>query len=189
MFLIVGLGNPGSRYLGSRHNVGFQVVDRIAASGNATFAVCPGWRSERACIGCDDAAVTLIKPLTFMNLSGMAVLAANSDLMLPYEQIIVVHDDLDLAPGRLKLAVNRGNGGHNGIRSIIDHLKSRAFIRLRLGIGRPVDGENVSDFVLSPFLDDEKRCMDKIIPLAAQAVLLVINEGLSVAMNRVNQEK
>lgn len=189
MFLVVGLGNPGSRYAGTRHNIGSQVVAQMARGARVSLDPWPAWQGWRAGIELAGQAVILLQPQTFMNLSGNAVQAACCELQLPPERIIVVHDDLDLSCGRLKLAVNRGSGGHNGIRSIISLLETKAFVRLRIGVGRPAEGEDVSDYVLSPFSEEDLGRMEDIFSLAEQAVAGVVRDGVVLAMNRVNQGK
>lgn len=187
MFLIVGLGNPGSQYCMTRHNVGFQLADRLACHGNASFSPWPRWHGERALIKLAGETAIVLKPLTYMNLSGRSVLAASDELVLSPNDIVVLHDDLDLTPGSMKFTANRGPGGHNGIRSIIDSLGSRDFTRLRIGIGRPPEGQETSDYVLSNFAEEELPALDKMLLEAEKAVALIIAHGVASAMNFVNR--
>jgi peptidyl-tRNA hydrolase, PTH1 family len=153
MLLFVGLGNPGRDFSGHRHNIGFRAVDAIARSANA-----PSWRARfqgHACeIGLAGERVTLLKPETFMNLSGQAVGAAARFYKIEPGDIVVFHDELDLAPGKLRVKKGGGNAGHNGLRSISEHLGNE-YRRVRIGIGHPGDKALVHNYVLSDFAKAE----------------------------------
>ena len=182
MIVVVGLGNPGRRYRGTRHNLGREVVERLAADSGARLDD-DGWaRTSRARIG--DATAILAVPETFMNESGVAV----HDLLRRRRRrpvdLLVVHDDLDLPLGRLRLRPGDGSGGHNGLRSIIEQIGTGAFPRLRLGIGRPPSGVDPVDFVLGRFMPDERQVVDEAIARAVDAAVTVVHEGLEAAMNR-----
>jgi PTH1 family peptidyl-tRNA hydrolase len=182
--LIVGLGNPGRRYERTRHNIGFKVVERLAADHGS-----PRWREERqalvARIMVDERDVLLAKPQTFMNLSGQAVRALAARYHLPPASILVISDDLDLPFARLRLRAGGSPGGHNGLRSIIAELGTQDFLRLRIGIGRPAEGDPI-EYVLSPFEPAEARDLDYICRVAADEALYVVRHGIRAAMNQFN---
>lgn len=182
-WLVVGLGNPGAEYSGTRHNVGFRVVDRLAEEHRARLK-----REGQASLGSGriaEAAVVLVKPLTFMNLSGRAVAPLARRHSLPPERVLVVYDDMDLPLGRLRVRARGGSGGHNGIRSLSDSLQSQEFPRVRIGVGRPSESDAV-DHVLSGFDRDELPVIDAAIATAVEAVQLIVREGVEAAMNRYN---
>ena len=184
--LIVGLGNPGPEYAGTRHNAGFMVIDRLLAGfpagrfeerHTASSSVWAGKFRGRALL--------LQKPLTFMNLSGEAVALLARRSGIQPESILVISDDLDLPVGRLRLRNGGADGGHNGLKSIIAELGSSSFRRLRIGIGRPKPGETV-DYVLSKFEGEEERRFEASLAAAAEAVRTVLTGGMARAMNRFN---
>lgn len=184
MIAIVGLGNPGRRYRGTRHNVGRDVVERVAAKLGVRLAD-DGWaRTARAKFG--RAAVLLAVPETYMNVSGQAVGDLVRRRRVRPERLLVVYDDLDLPLGRLRLRPGNGAGGHNGVRSVIEHLGTKAFPRLRVGIGRPPAGVAAETFVLERFRPEERTVMGEAVERAADAALAVVSDGLEAAMNRVN---
>jgi peptidyl-tRNA hydrolase, PTH1 family len=178
--LIVGLGNPGPAYSQTRHNAGFLVVDRLAARQGVSFK-----KSRLALEAKPD--LTLIKPLTFMNLSGQAVQAYQTKLGLKPAEILVIHDDLDLPLGKLRLKAGGGGaGGQRGVRDIIARIGTD-FVRLKVGIGRPPAGWRVENWVLSRFQEVELPLLERVIESAADACELVQQEGIDVAMNRFNR--
>jgi PTH1 family peptidyl-tRNA hydrolase len=182
-WLVAGLGNPGPEYAGTRHNVGFRVVDRLAAGGGIGLR----HREGQAFTGTGQVAgapVLIVKPRTFMNLSGRAVgpLARRSGL--PPERVLVVFDDMDLPIGRIRIRPHGGAGGHGGVRSLIDALQSQAFPRVRVGVGRPA-GDAV-DHVLSGFSPEELPIIEEAIARATEAVEMILRCGLEAAMNRFN---
>ncbi|NPA90182.1 MAG: aminoacyl-tRNA hydrolase [Chloroflexi bacterium] len=185
MKIIFGLGNPGRKYERTRHNIGFQVLDILAERWGRTFAP-HKFRALAAQTRIGDEPVLLVKPLTYMNLSGEAVGPIVRFYKVPLEHILVVYDDMDLPLGTLRLRAKGGSGGHKGIRSIIQHLHSEAFPRLRVGIGRPPGRMDPADFVLSPFTPEEEETMALVREKAADAVELWLREGTEKAMNRVN---
>jgi PTH1 family peptidyl-tRNA hydrolase len=185
MKIIVGLGNPGSRYAGTRHNVGFEVVDMIAAG--------PGtgpWRRkfEAQVAEVQDRAETilLVKPETFMNLSGQSVRSAMDFYKLSPSDLLVVCDDMALPLGKLRVRASGTHGGHNGLRDIQSHLGTPAYPRLRVGVGGPTD--EAVDHVLGRFKPSEKRAMTEAIALATEAAMVWVREGVNVCMNRYNGE-
>jgi len=186
LFLIIGLGNPGPGYEDSRHNAGFLVLDRLAGLTGAR------WRADRElcaqlCQG--DLAghrTLLLKPQTFMNLSGRAVAAACRRHALDVEQLLVVHDDMDLALGRIQLRRGGGDGGHRGVRSLGAELGRLDFQRMRLGVGRPAAQEVAVEHVLGGFDPGERPALEALLARAAEAAQVWLGEGLSAAMNRFN---
>lgn len=181
---IIGLGNPGEEYRDTRHNVGFMVIDSLIERLNC------GHKQER-CFSyvyrCNGDSVVLAKPQTYMNLSGNAVLNILRDFKLVPEEILVIYDDLDLPFGTVKLRKSGSSGGHRGINSIIQKIKTENFPRLRVGIGRPVNREDVSDYVLSPFKGEERLMVERIIAHCDECILNVLKYGIDKAMNLCNK--
>jgi len=185
MKLIIGLGNPDRRYRHTRHNVGWEVIDRVGRRLGIAVDQEDGW----ATIGGGTVGrrrVLLAKPQTYVNLSGTAVADLRRRHRVKLEDLVVVVDDLDLPLGRLRLRPGGSHGGHNGLRSIVDALGGDAFSRLRVGIGRPPEGMDPAQFVLTPFTAEERATMDPALERAAEAIETVIREGLQAAMNRFN---
>ena len=187
--LVVGLGNPGAEYEGSRHNVGAEVVDVLADRHGGTLK-----RSkERALVAevrIGEARVALAFPQTFMNLSGesVALLARRHGITDP-TRIVVVQDELDLPLGRVKVKQGGGLAGHNGLRSIKAHLHTDAFLRVRIGVGKPVTKEQGANHVLKRVSKRERTELDVAVQEAADAVELILSDGIDVAMNRVNSAR
>jgi PTH1 family peptidyl-tRNA hydrolase len=182
--LVVGLGNPGREYAGNRHNVGFMVVDQLARRYGAT------WRGKfngrLADVRIDDHRVALLTPDTYMNESGRSVKAAAGFFKVEPDAILVVHDESDLEPGRLQVRRGGGLAGHNGLRSVAQHLGTTDFLRLRVGVGRPGRGDrrSLADYVLSDFTPEEDA--DELVERAADAVEALDAEGLETAQRRFN---
>lgn len=185
MKLIVGLGNPGRRYRGTRHNVGWEVIARLAGRAAIRVNEDEGFAEVgRGTIG--GRRVLLARPFTYMNVSGEAVRDLRRRHRLRPEDILVVVDDIDLPLGRLRLRAGGSAGGHNGLRSVIEALGTTEFPRLRVGIGRPPEGTDPAEFVLTRFTSEEAPVAQASIERAADAVELAITEGLTAAMNRFN---
>ena len=185
MKIVVGLGNPGSQYKETRHNIGFQVVDELARRWNTG-----AWKkryeaevSEHRAIG----PVLLVKPQTYMNLSGTAVREAAKFYKTAPTEIVVVHDDLDLPAGRLRIRERGGSGGHRGIESILTQLGSDEFVRVRVGVGRPPSGWDSADYVLGRFAPEEQDLIREAVTKAADAIEMILKEGAAPAMNRYNR--
>ncbi len=188
MWLLVGLGNPGPKYEATRHNVGFQIIEAVAAR----YRVPPlraklGAEVGEAVIGSE--RVLLCKPMEFMNTSGQAVTRVAKFWKIEPAQTVVVHDDLDLPFGRLKLGTGGGHGGHNGLRSIIAEWGTADFDRVRFGVDRPATGQDAADYVLTDFRATERKDLADLCARAAEAAESIIREGLTVAMNRFNTKK
>src|SRR4051794_30025554 len=187
MHLVVGLGNPGREYEGNRHNVGFQVVELLAQRARAPAARAKfGAELSEGTLGGE--RVVLCRPMEFMNLSGQAVARAAGFWKIPPAQVVVVHDELDVPFGRLKLGQGGGAGGHNGVRSIIADLGTPDFARVRFGVGRPPPGWQGADYVLADFTRAELKELPDLVSLAADAVEEIVTHGLTTAMNRFNKK-
>jgi PTH1 family peptidyl-tRNA hydrolase len=182
--LVVGLGNPGTKYQGTRHNIGFELVDRLARGGSSS-SFSRKFEGQAAEIEIDYRRVMLLKPETFMNLSGRCVGQAVRFLKLPLAEILVVCDDLSLPLGKLRLRSAGSDGGQKGLRDITSHLGSDQFSRLRIGIGDQEQAD-AADFVLSRFRASERPAIDDALILASQAVAVWVTKGIDAAMNRFN---
>jgi len=178
--LIVGLGNPGKKYADTRHNIGFMVLDRLAEEGRVSFADEKRWKTQIA----KDAARYLLKPQTFMNDSGVAVAKVAAFYKVDPSEVLVIYDDLDLPLGRLRLRGAGSAGGHKGMKSIISHLGTQSFPRLRIGIGRT--GNEAIGHVLGKFRAEERSELEKSVKNAVLAVALIAGQGLSAAMTQFN---
>jgi PTH1 family peptidyl-tRNA hydrolase len=185
-YLIVGLGNPGPRYAATRHNVGFAVVDLLALRLGGRFKAHKS-RCEILEARFGDQPVVLAKPMSFMNESGGPVVGAARFFKVPVEQLIVVHDDLDLPFGALRLKRGGGEGGHNGLRSTSASMGSKDYVRVRFGIGRPPGRQDAADYVLREFSSAERKELLFLIDQAADAVELFVAQGLEAAQNRYHE--
>jgi PTH1 family peptidyl-tRNA hydrolase len=183
--LVAGLGNPGREYAETRHNVGFWVCDELARRHGASFR--SKFSGELAELRIDTCRAALLKPQTFMNESGRSVGAAVRFFKVDPDKLLVVHDEVDLEPGRLQARLGGGLAGHNGLRSISQHLRTGEFLRLRVGVGRPERGDPrpVADFVLSPFPPEVD--VESLVARSADAVEMVLSEGLDEAQQRFNE--
>lgn len=183
--MVAGLGNPGLDYTGTRHNVGFTVVDRLAAEAKVCFSLgC--FSSQVASAELEGIPILLLKPQAFMNLSGPPVAAWLGALGLPAARLAVVHDELDLPLGCLRITAGAGPGGHRGVASIQAALGTQAFPRIRVGIGRPQGDEDATDRVLGEFALRELSVAAEMVSRAAGAVRTLICQGLASAMDRYN---
>lgn len=184
--LVVGLGNPGGDYVGTRHNIGFEVLDTMVARVGSRFERKHGhqgiyWFGRLA-----GRTVFFLKPMTYMNSSGESISAICRSENIAVGELLVVCDDLDIELGRLRLRRNGSSAGHNGTQSIIESLASSEFARLRIGIGKTSENRSTIDHVLSRFKDDEREIVDKVVALAVEAVRLAIFRGINAAMNAYN---
>lgn len=186
MKIIVGLGNPGRKYERTRHNAGFLALDELAElAGVSVEQEKHSALVGRGRLGSED--VVLAKPRTFMNESGRAVAALLRSSYRTCADLIVLHDELDLAPGSVRIKTGGGHGGHNGLRSIMELAGSADFIRIRIGIGRPPAGVDAADYVLSPFSAEERKAAADAFRKAAEAARAVVLDGPERAMNQFNQ--
>ncbi len=185
MKMIIGLGNPGKEYVQTKHNVGFMVIDAIADELGVSvekrqcqaFTQMTTWDGEK---------ILLVKPQTYMNLSGQAVMELLNYYKDKIDDLLVIHDDLDLPPGQLRFKQGGGAGGHNGIKNIIAHLNSNDFDRLKIGIGRSKN--DTKDYVLSAFSGADKKLIDEAVATSLDAVKLWLNQGIAPAMNQYNSK-
>ncbi len=183
--LVVGLGNPGPEYEHTRHNAGFKVIDLIGENLRATY-----WKDQAgakvSAVRFGEEDLVLAKPQTFMNLSGNAVSKLAEAYGVAADDIIIVHDDIDLAPGRVTCKSGGGHGGHNGLRSIHAKLGTDAYLRVRVGVGRPPGRMDAADWVLQPLKGVASEEFESMIPTAAQAVMHILEHGIDAAMREYN---
>ncbi len=198
MYLIVGLGNPGEKFVHTRHNLGFEVVEELVRKANGKWQMANGWQTEKKFKAdiCKGEEVIIAKPLTFMNLSGMAVEPIASYYKIPVENIIVIHDELDLPLGHIKIRIGGSGAGHHGIESVMEKLGSEKFIRVRLGISNwhAISGEHkhaafqAEKFVVDNFVDNEKSKVKAMIKRSVKAVEAIIELGVEMAQNQYNDK-
>jgi PTH1 family peptidyl-tRNA hydrolase len=188
MILVAGLGNPGKDYSFSRHNIGFMAVDELADRLGAKINK-RGFRSLHGEALVQGKKLILLKPQTYMNLSGQAVSNTAGFFKIPAKDIIVVYDEMDLALGGIRIRVGGGSAGHKGIESIIMNLGNPNFIRVRIGIGKPVQKSKAVNHVLSGFKEGEKEAIKNVLTKAADAILEIILNGVESAMNKFNRRE
>ncbi|RMF20552.1 MAG: aminoacyl-tRNA hydrolase [Deltaproteobacteria bacterium] len=185
MYCVAGLGNPGTKYKNTRHNLGFRVVDRLAQKRGRSIRR-KEFHALTAVVEIGRTEVLLLKPQTYMNASGASVRAACAGLGIPSEHLIVVCDDADLELGRVRIRPRGGSGGHRGVASIISELATEEFVRVRLGVGRPPEGMDLSDHVLQAPAGPEAAVLDALAGRGAEAVEAVIERGVEAAMQAFN---
>jgi peptidyl-tRNA hydrolase, PTH1 family len=184
-YLIAGFGNPGREYMKTRHNIGFMAIDRLCRKLDVFLgklqsnALTANFKDEQY-------RIILAKPQTYMNLSGQSVVGLLHFYKIPVEQLLVIHDDMDIPFGSLRIRPSGGSGGQKGLGSTIERLGSQDFARLRMGIGRPPGRMDSADYVLQTFPNAEQQMLDSVLDAAAEAALLFVHEGLDTAMNRYN---
>jgi PTH1 family peptidyl-tRNA hydrolase len=186
--LIVGLGNPGPQYEATRHNAGFWFVDEVARQFGGQFRAESKFHGEVAKVSINGHQVWLLKPQTFMNRSGQSLAALARFYKIPLENILVVHDELDLPPGTARLKQGGGHGGHNGLRDIVAHMGGKDFMRLRIGIGHPGNSKQVSDYVLSRAGADDQRLIEASLSDAMAVLPQVVDGEFQKAMNGLHSE-
>lgn len=188
MYLIAGLGNPTKEYDKTRHNVGFAVIDTLADK----YRIDVSEKKHKALCGkgvIEGRKVLLVKPQTFMNLSGESIRAAVDYYKIEPEDIIVIYDDISLDPGQLRIRLKGSAGGHNGIKNIIAHLGTQEFPRIKVGVGAKPPRMDLADYVLSRFSPDEQKLMDEAFKEAAEAAVSMMTDGAERAMNHYNTKK
>ena len=185
MNLIIGLGNPGKTYAHNRHNVGFRCINHLAKLHGISIKK-QQCQSQSGIGRIARKQVLLVKPKTFMNLSGKSVKSLVRRYKATANDIVVIHDDLDLPLGKIRLYHNGGSGGHKGVESITDELDSRDFLRIRIGIGRPPEDKDPVDYVLSDFRPDEKPVVESAVDKVGEAIVCLLTEGIEMAMNVFN---
>lgn len=186
--LIIGLRNPGSNYEQTRHNAGGWFVEQLAQSYQTLFKIEKKYHAELAILSIGEETCKLALPLTFMNLSGQPTRELCQFYRIEADELLVVHDDLDLEPGRIKLKTGGGHGGHNGLRNIIAQLGTGAFHRLRIGIGHPGHRELVLDYVLGKPSHHHKQLINEAIERGIDTVPVLLKETMAAAMNRLNSQ-
>ena len=197
MHLVLGLGNPGARYERTRHNAGFLVVDRLAdrhrgrSHSSARPSAVLEWKKQHGAlvdtVRFADREVVLAKPQSFMNLSGQVGASLRGWYKVENDDVVVVHDDVDLPFGDVRVKKGGGHGGHNGLRDLVAKLGSGDFVRVRFGVGRPAAGWDTADYVLATWTAEEEARVPEIVDLAADAVERVVAEGPERAMNQINR--
>lgn len=189
MYIIVGLGNPGSKYRNTRHNMGFETVEMLSSK----FSIPTDFLKHKAMCGkgmIDGSKVILAMPQTFMNLSGQSVRELTDYYKIDVEsELIVIYDDIDLEPGQVRIRKSGSAGGHNGMKDIVKCLGSTNFCRIRVGVGAKPSQMDLADYVLGHFTDKEREDINKGISLAAEGVSIIINDGIDAAMNKINSQK
>lgn len=189
MYLIVGIGNPGRQYEKTRHNVGFDFIDELIEK----YRVSQAGKKFQALYGkgtMEGEKVILAKPLTYVNLSGESVKAMVDYFKIDVKnELIIVYDDIDLEPGQLRLKRKGSAGGHNGIKNIIEHLKTQEFMRLKIGVGAKPKGWDLADHVLSGFSKDQRLKVEDTMQRGLEAVACILNEGIDQAMNLYNKKE
>jgi PTH1 family peptidyl-tRNA hydrolase len=186
LFIVIGLGNPGKKYENTRHNVGFDTVELLSRRHRIMLTKL----KHKALLGdgrISGKRIILVKPQTFMNLSGESVREILEWYKVPVENIIIIYDDVDLPVGKLRLRPKGSAGTHNGMRSVIYQIESDEFPRIRIGIGGPPEGWELADYVLSKFYGDDKKKIEEAIVNAADAVEAIIMLGIDMAMNKFNK--
>ncbi|EET61101.1 aminoacyl-tRNA hydrolase [Marvinbryantia formatexigens DSM 14469] len=188
MYIIAGLGNPGRQYAHTRHNVGFDTIDVLAEKYNIKVE----YEKGRALTGSgriEGQSVLLVKPLTFMNLSGESIRALADFYKIDgTSQLIVIYDDISLPPGQLRIREKGSAGGHNGIKSIISHLGGQEFLRIKVGVGEKPAGWDLADYVLSRFSQEERQKVEEALKRAADAAVCLMTDGVEAAMNEYNRK-
>ena len=188
MYMIAGLGNPGKEYNNTRHNIGFAFIDALAQEYDINVMdVKLKALTGKGMIG--GQKVLLVKPLTFMNLSGESVRAAADFYKVDPEDILVIYDDISLEPGQLRLRGKGSAGGHNGIKNIIAHLGTQEFPRIKVGVGDKPKGMDLADYVLGHFSKEDQAKMDEAFKDAADAAEMILDKGMDAAMNHYNMKK
>jgi PTH1 family peptidyl-tRNA hydrolase len=188
LYLVVGLGNPGERYQFTRHNVGFLVADKIACSFSIPFCSSNfGAIYGRGAVA--SVPTILAKPMGYMNRSGPPIDALLTRFDIPAQRLLVIHDDIDLELGRLKIKDRGGHGGHKGIQSVLETLGKDCFIRLRIGVGRPATGVSASEHVLDAFSPADQSIFEQVVDQACNTVQLILCNGAKTAMNTYNIKK
>ena len=189
MWLVVGLGNPGDKYLMTRHNIGFMAIDAFLVTGQL-----PPWKSEKKAktyhLQLDDEKVVMCQPQTYMNLSGDSVAGLAEFYKIPAENIVVIHDDIDQEYGTVKIQTNRGHGGHNGIRDITQKLGTNEYIRVKLGVGRPSNPKmDVAAYVLQKFSPEEQSNLPEFLNQAGDIIESLIISGMKNTANKYSGKK
>lgn len=186
MYVIVGLGNPGDRYAQTKHNIGFITIDYLAEQNNIKM----NKTKHKAIIGegsIGGEKVLLVKPQTFMNLSGQSVMDIVGFYKVPPQNLIVIYDDIDLPVGKVRIRPSGSSGTHNGMRNIIYLINNQEFPRIRIGVGKQPDYMDLADYVMTKFTGEEKSLMEEAVKKSAAAALEIVKSGINIAMNKYNK--
>jgi PTH1 family peptidyl-tRNA hydrolase len=183
--MIIGLGNPGEKYAETRHNIGFKVINKIAKMYNIRVNK-SRYQAKIGTGNIEGINVVLAKPQTFVNLSGEAVKILSERYNILSERLIIIYDDIHLPVGKLRIRSSGSSGGHNGVQSIINHINTQQFPRIRIGIGTPAKGENMADYVLARFKEDEREIINNAVEQAVEAIATIITCDIQAAMNKYN---
>ena len=183
MLLFVGLGNPGLQYSDTRHNIGFEIVSSISRACNVDFIYKQKFDVDIVSSTLDDKKILFIKPMTYMNLSGLAVSLVKEYYKIIIQNIIVIHDEIDIDLGKVKVKIGGGSAGHNGIKSI-DHAIGNEYIRIRVGIGRPKENYNISNWVLEKFSDNESSVLDRVRKMIVDNLKTLLTKDI-IEINKV----
>jgi len=185
MYLIVGLGNPEKEYENTRHNMGFNVINKIAKDCDIKVSQSK-FKGLYTVENINGKKIILLKPQTYMNLSGESIIEFKNFYKILNENIIVIYDDIDLEPGTIRIRKKGGAGTHNGMKSVIQHLQTEDFIRVRVGIGKPEHKGDLINYVINPIRTEEREMLQEGIDKAAEAVLSILKDGIDIAMNKFN---
>lgn len=185
MYLIVGLGNPEEEYEHTRHNMGFDTINKLAKDYDIQINKCK-FKGLYGTGVIEGEKVILLKPQTYMNLSGESIIEAVNFYKIPKENIIVIYDDMDIVPGTIKIRKKGGAGSHNGMKSVVLNLNTQEFIRIRVGIGTPVYKTDMIQYVIGPITKEQEAILDPGVTAAKQAVIEIIKNGVDIAMNKFN---
>lgn len=185
MYLIVGLGNPEEDYSSTRHNMGFNTINKIAKKYNIEISK-KKFDGLYADFNIENEKIILLKPQTYMNLSGRSIIQAVQFFKIPLENIIIIYDDIDVNPGEIKIRKKGGPGSHNGMKSVIQELQTEEFNRIRVGIGQPEYKNDMINYVIGAIPEEEKKLLDEGIKKASEAVIEILKNGIDIAMNKFN---
>ncbi|WP_291473058.1 aminoacyl-tRNA hydrolase [Corynebacterium sp.] len=187
-WMVVGLGNPGAKYAATRHNIGYRVVDELLRRHRERLIGIPGVQAKVARTGIDDHGILLVRSATYMNESGLAVAPLATSYAIPVDHVIAIHDELDLPAGKVKIRVGGNENGHNGLKSISEKLGTRDYVRIRVGIGRPSDGQSVVDHVLGRPGDGSlsRELLEDAVRTTADAVEIIARRGVPAAQNEIH---
>ncbi|MBE5819330.1 MAG: aminoacyl-tRNA hydrolase [Clostridiales bacterium] len=185
MYLIVGLGNPEKDYANTRHNMGFNVINEIAKNCDIKLSQFK-FKGEYGKGIIEGEKVILLKPQTFMNLSGESIIQFKKFYKIENNQIIIIYDDIDTPVGKIRIRKKGGPGTHNGMKSVVHYLATDEFTRVRIGIGSPKENEDIIEYVIGKITEDEKKSLESSIEIGASAVIEIIKNGVDIAMNKFN---
>ncbi|WDV45556.1 aminoacyl-tRNA hydrolase [Clostridiaceae bacterium M8S5] len=188
LYAVIGLGNPGSKYSDTKHNVGFNTIDCIAQKYSVKLNKIK-FKSVYGETNIEGNKVILVKPQTYMNNSGISVMELLKYTNIPVQNLIVIYDDIDIDLGTIRIRKKGSAGSHNGMKSIIYHIKNDDFPRIRIGIGRPNQGQDLAYFVLNKFNKEEREKIDEIVEIASDSVIEIIKNNVDYAMNKFNKKK